>query len=67
MSFWSGETLKEKLKPLISGFDEEKIDCAAYTLSIGSEVYITPNHEQPNSSSHTKTQLAPKQSFTVPL
>ena len=37
--FWSGETLSERLKTLIAPFEPERIDCAAYTLAIGPEVY----------------------------
>ena len=33
--FWSGETLRERLAPLIEPFAPERIDCAAYTLAVG--------------------------------
>lgn len=45
MAFWSGEKLKEELAPLITGYDENAIDCAAYTLRIGNEIYISPDHK----------------------
>ena len=41
--FWSGETLTERLETLIDPFSPARIDCAAYTLSIGPEVYVSPN------------------------
>jgi dCTP deaminase len=44
MAFWRYETLKEQLRTLITpaeAFDERRIDCAAYTLTLGSEVFIT--------------------------
>ena len=28
--FWSGETLKERLEPLITPFDPDRVDCSAY-------------------------------------
>ena len=40
--FWSGETLRERLAPLIEPFEPERVDCAAYTLSVGREVYVSP-------------------------
>jgi hypothetical protein len=45
--FWSGETLSERLAPLIEPFAPERVDCAAYTLSVGPEVYVSPNDHCP--------------------
>lgn len=66
MAFWSGETLEKEMPNLVSNFDKNKIDCASYTLSVGSEVYITPDHDHPHSSSHTKLQIKPREGFTIP-
>lgn len=48
--FWSGDKLKEKLGDLVenaegntSGVD---VDCAAISLTVGNEVYITPSNEK---------------------
>ncbi|VVP97628.1 dCTP deaminase domain-containing protein [Pseudomonas fluorescens] len=48
--FWSGDKLKEKLVDLVenaegntSGVD---VDCAAISLTVGNEVYITPSNEK---------------------
>lgn len=41
MPFWSGQTLAEKLPNIISGFDPSRIDCAAYTLAMGPQFYVT--------------------------
>ena len=41
--FWSGETLEERLPELVEPFSKDLIDCAAYTLTIGHEVYISPS------------------------
>ena len=43
MSFWSGDTLETRLPGLIDGFSIDQIDCAAYTLRVGSEVFISPS------------------------
>jgi dCTP deaminase len=42
-TFWSGETLNERLKALTDPFLPERVDCAAYTLAIGPEIYVSPN------------------------
>src|SRR3954467_9989298 len=41
MAFWSGEKLAIRLPRLITPFYPSRIDCAAYTLTVGSEVFIT--------------------------
>ena len=66
MSFWSGETLKKRLPTLIQEFDSNKIDCSAYTLTVGPEVYVTPDHEIPTPSTHTRKTLDNGESFTIP-
>jgi len=40
------------------------IDCNAITLRIGSEIYITPDHE--SSNTHTKQTLSADQAFAIP-
>ncbi len=66
MAFWSGEKLKEELAPLIMGYDEKAIDCAAYTLRIGDEIYISPDHKVETLSQHTKQKLQPGEGFAIP-
>jgi dCTP deaminase len=41
MTFWSGEKLAERLPTLISAFNSTRIDCAAYTLCVGNEAFVT--------------------------
>jgi dCTP deaminase len=43
MPFWSGETLKQKIpaKKLVTEFEESRIDCAAYTLRMGRQFYLS--------------------------
>jgi dCTP deaminase len=64
--FWSGETLKEKLRTLVNPFTETNIDCAAYTLTIGHEIYVSPSDQTPNPQSVTKRLLADGEAFTIP-
>jgi dCTP deaminase len=66
MAFWSGETLGQKLPNLIEPFDPSAIDCAAYTLHIGCEVYVSPDREVVAPTRHTKQTLGNGEGFTIP-
>ena len=65
MAFWSGETLESRLPELIEGFDPDQIDCAAYTLRIGREVYISPSDTK-EAATRTKTILKDGEGFVIP-
>lgn len=65
MPFWSGETLESRLPNLIEGFDPEQIDCAAYTLRIGREVYISPSTAS-EATTRTKRILKENEGFVIP-
>lgn len=41
MAFWSGEKIAENTKVLFSPDDPNRVDCAAYTLALGPEVFVT--------------------------
>ena len=64
--FWSGETLSERLETLIDPFDHERIDCAAYTLAIGPEVYVSPSDQTADPNAVTIRQLNEGEAFTIP-
>ncbi|HJU18084.1 MAG TPA: hypothetical protein VJ770_16650 [Stellaceae bacterium] len=64
--FWSGETLRARLPPLIEPFQPERVDCAAYTLSIGPEVYVSPNDQTADPTTVSVRKLAPGDAFTIP-
>ncbi|MFP7675669.1 dCTP deaminase domain-containing protein [Marivita sp. S0852] len=66
MAFWSGEKLGDKLPNLIEPFDTDAIDCAAYTLHIGDEVYISPDREIASPSRHSKKKLQDGEAFAIP-
>jgi dCTP deaminase len=54
MSFWSGETLEQRLPHLIhpvGAFDVGRIDCAAYTLTVGNEFFATADLPEVGSAS----------------
>jgi dCTP deaminase len=64
--FWSGETLSERLAQLIEPFAPERVDCAAYTLAVGPEVYVSPNDQTADPTTVTVRKLAPGDAFTIP-
>ena len=66
MSFWRGETLAKRLPGLIQPFDPKAIDCAAYTLQVGSEIYISPDGKIKNPDRHTRQTLAEGEGFAIP-
>jgi dCTP deaminase len=41
MTFWSGKRLEKMMPSLVSDFSKERIDCAAYTLRMGAQYYLT--------------------------
>jgi len=66
LPFWSGETLGDRLPSLISPFEGGRVDCAAYTLAMGREVYVSPNDQQLDPASVSIRQLADREAFTIP-
>src|SRR6266850_7153701 len=68
MPFWSGETLNEWIPRfnIIDPFDAAQIDCAAYTLRMGKEAYITPDYQVSILSKHKIYRLAMNDHFIIP-
>ena len=66
MSFWRGETLSKKLPGLIKPFDPEAVDCAAYTLRVGDEIYVSPDQKIKNPDRHTRQTLTKGEGFAIP-
>lgn len=66
--FWSDTTLRERLKDegLILPFREDRIDCAAYTLAVGSDLYVSPNELEAEPARVTVEELATGQCFAIP-
>ncbi len=65
MTFWSGEKLAERLPDLVAPYDASRVDCAAYRLSIGPEVYVSPTSDD-RPKERTRRQLSARESFVVP-
>lgn len=66
MAFWSGETLTTRLSELIDRPDPDCVDCAAYTLKVGPEYYVTPNDRTVDPHSTTLQLLSEGQAFSIP-
>ena len=64
--FWSGETLLKSLEALIEPFSPGRVDCAAYTLAIGPEVYVSPNDQTADPTTVTVRKLSDGEAFTIP-
>lgn len=64
--FWSGKTLTERLKTLIKPFLKSRVDCAAYTLAVGSEIYVSPSDQTPDPETITIQNLEKNECFTIP-
>ena len=64
--FWSGETLRDRLAELIEPFTPDRVDCAAYTLSVGPEVYVSPNSQTADPTTVSVRKLAQGDAFTIP-
>lgn len=65
MSFWRGETLKERLPSIIkeTNYSEKNIDCNAYTLHLGSEIYVSPSRQELAGEPKTKLEAGDGQSI----
>lgn len=71
MAFWSSETIKDKLGTLIEKADgappdPSNIDCCAYTLTVGPEVFITPSKPSSDQKGHRKFFLKENEHFQIP-
>ena len=67
MTFWSGETLKIKLSEqrIVEPFNVEKVDCAAYQLKIGKEIYLSLTNAK-WIQKNTIRMLQENEAFTIP-
>lgn len=65
MTFWSSQTLKQKLPSLITPYHDSKVQQASYTLGIGNEVFITKDHRN-SDNQDTKRTLSLNEAFKIP-
>jgi dCTP deaminase len=69
MTFWSGEKLEERLAgdQLVVPFTASQIDCAAYQLRLGPEIYVSPASEATEPNQVTIRRLVDDgEAFTIP-
>ena len=71
MSFWSGETIHQQASrqgsTLIQPYDKNRIDCASYKLSMGSEYYVSnPERDRILRQFRNKFTLSPRETFEIP-
>lgn len=66
MPFWSGDKLEGRLEGLIDPFEPGMIDCAAYELHMGGEVYVSPSQHEEAPDEKTARALEAGQYFAIP-
>jgi dCTP deaminase len=66
VSFWSGETLVKELGSIVDPFDQNSIDCSAYTLAIGDEIFVSPDESASRPLTETIKKLPAGGAFTIP-
>ena len=66
MPFWSGEKLARRLPELIDPFNPDMIDCAAYELRMGGEVYVSPSVHEEAPDEKTMRTLEVDPCFVIP-
>jgi dCTP deaminase len=66
MAFWSGAKLKVELRRrnLITHFDDSRVDCAAYTLRMGRQYYLSASED--TSQKNKIEQLGNGESIAIP-
>lgn len=64
MAFWSGQKLAEQLPSLISDYSKSRVDCAAYTLRMGRQYYISAS--EADVDTNKVRALAPGDSVNIP-
>lgn len=66
MAFWSSQKIFSDASDLITPFNEDLIDCNAYTLRVGSEFYCTADGSNASSEEKTVRILKKGEPFVVP-
>ena len=66
MSFWSGETLRKRLPSIVRAphYSEDRIDCNAYTMHLGAEIYVSPSRKK--DAVRAKVELESGSGQTIP-
>ena len=64
--FWGKKQLATTLRYRISDFSADRIDGAAYRLSIGDEIYISPTAEAVDPSTKSIVRLKEREAFAIP-
>lgn len=64
MAFWSGTKLKVHLPSLISDYADERVDCAAYTLRMGRQYYLSAS--EADIGTNKVRELASGDSVAIP-
>jgi dCTP deaminase len=64
--FWTGEMIEAEKANLFKPDRPDAVDCAAYTLRMGPEVYISPNDQAKDPQAVTIRTLSDNEAFAIP-
>lgn len=64
--FWTGEKIHEKRDELFQPSRADAVECAAYVLRMGPEVYVSPDDQTANAKDLTVRQLGEDERFRIP-
>ena len=64
MPFWSSQTLEARAPNLIEGDGSPVVDCNAFQLRVGDEIFVTPHLDEANDL--TKRRLSVSEPFLIP-
>jgi dCTP deaminase len=62
LTFWSGDKIAKRFAEepkIVDPYHESRIDCSAYTLTLGEQYFITPNHDMKDRESIRQSLAAP--------
>jgi dCTP deaminase len=64
LTFWSGDRIADRFAQepkIVDPYNIGKIDCSAYTLTLGEQYFVTPNHDMKDRESIRQSLTAPTQ------
>lgn len=71
MGFWTSQRIESNLAQLIErpggpAVSADEVDCNAFTLTVGDEVYISPSEGEEDAPTRSIQQLKGREGFTIP-
>jgi dCTP deaminase len=70
LTFWSGNKIEQRFveePKIVDPYDVSRIDCSAYTMTLGEQYFITPDHDMKMRDSVRRTLAEPTASNHAPF